>query len=33
MFTRLIDLKRELGIEKMMREKFPNPEYKIEYPK
>ena len=32
MFTRLIDLKRELDIEKKMKEMFPEPEYEIHYP-
>ncbi len=29
MFTRLIDLKRKLDIEKKIKEQFPEPEYKI----
>jgi hypothetical protein len=33
MFTRLIDLKRELDIEKKLKEKFPEPEYTIRYTK
>jgi len=29
MFTKLIDLRRELDIEKKLKEQFPEPEYKI----
>jgi len=33
MFTRLIDLRRELDIEKKIKEQFPEPDYIIVYPK
>ena len=33
MFTKLIDLKRELDIEKKMKAEFPEPEYTIRYTK
>jgi hypothetical protein len=32
MFTRLIDLKRQLDIEKKLKEQFPEPKYIIIYP-
>jgi hypothetical protein len=32
MFTRLIDLRRELDIEKKLKKQFPKPDYEIHMP-